>query len=152
MSTYSQPTPSTPSIETVLADKGVEEVKLIEYKGDEYIMMTVPTGERIVDVVDYLKKVFIDREDCYQDLEMMVKITGMGTDEFERIQKEDKQIKIIVSDTKENVQDLTDSATTELRTPFFKAIWQSLKRGSSWFFIGAASGAAATIYIMSASP
>jgi len=145
MNIYSQPTHSTPSLETLLASEGIEKVELVLYKGDPFLLLTVPTGERLVDILDYTKFIIRDREDCYQDLELFVKMTKIGTEELRTIQDEGKEIKLLIQSADKNIDEATDLAEDAIKEPWLLGIWREMKRGVPWFGAGAA---AATILII----
>lgn len=137
---YTQLTPSTPSIDRILALNGVRPVEVVYQGGSYYFRMTVPTGERLVLISDAFKYYMLDREQCYQDLTMMVEMTEIGLEEMRSIKEDGEIVQVVIGETKEKVDETIDKAIDEIRTPFFPMLFESLKEGVIWLCVGIVGG------------
>ena len=116
----------TPSIEEILAKKGVKPVEKVVVDGEYMFQMNVPTGERMADIQDYLREVLIDREGCYQDLTLALNTLGYGLQELKESQGKIDEVEESIDVVEEKSTELGEELKDELRKPFWEAFWNTM--------------------------
>ena len=94
----------------------------------------------MVNIMDAFKYYMIDRESCYEDLTMMVQMTGYGLTELRKLKEDGKTLTVTIDKIDESITDIVDTAVEDIRKPFFPTLLKEVRDGMVWFFLGVAGG------------